>query len=180
MTNTSAVIIMSNTLQALGLKRLVSDSFSIDAAVVQHPSDIIDCSDSVDFFFTDAEHFVAHLSFFLPRQSRTIVVSENSATTAEQAHIDPTAPQERIVEAIAAHIKRTASDANDGNTLSQRETEVLRLVASGCINKEIAHRLNISINTVLTHRKNITAKLGIKSVSGLTFYAMMNGLIAPQ
>ena len=72
MTNTSAVIIMSNTLQALGLKRLLSDSFSIDAAVVQHPSDIIDCSDSVDFFFTDAEHFVAHLSFFLPRQSRTI------------------------------------------------------------------------------------------------------------
>ena len=65
-------------------------------------------------------------------------------------------------------------------TRSQRETEVLRLVASGCINKEIAHRLNISINTVLTHRKNITAKLGIKSVSGLTFYAMMNGLIAPQ
>ena len=107
-------------------------------------------------------------------------MSENSATTAEQTHIDPTAPQERIVEALAAHIKRTASDANDGNTLSQRETEVLRLVASGCINKEIAHRLNISINTVLTHRKNITAKLGIKSVSGLTFYAMMNGLIAPQ
>ena len=43
---------------------------------------------------------------------------------------------------------------------------------------EIAEHLNISLNTVLTHRKNITAKLGIKTVSGLTFYAIMNGLIS--
>ena len=45
------------------------------------------------------------------------------------------------------------------------------------INKEIAKELNISINTVLSHRKNLTAKLGIKSISGLTFYAMMNGIV---
>ena len=64
--------------------------------------------------------------------------------------------------------------------LSQREVEVLRLIASGHINKEIADKLAISLNTVLTHRKNITAKLGIKSVSGLTFYAMMNGLVTPH
>jgi DNA-binding CsgD family transcriptional regulator len=46
------------------------------------------------------------------------------------------------------------------------------------MNKEIADRLNISINTVLSHRKNLTAKLGIKTVSGLSFYAMMNGYIS--
>ena len=57
---------------------------------------------------------------------------------------------------------------------------MLRLIASGHINKEIADKLAISLNTVLTHRKNITAKLGIKSVSGLTFYAMMNGLVTPH
>lgn len=62
--------------------------------------------------------------------------------------------------------------------LSPRETEVLRLVAKGLMNKEIADRLNISINTVLSHRKNLTAKLGIKTVSGLSFYAMMNGYIS--
>ncbi|MBQ5466104.1 MAG: response regulator transcription factor, partial [Muribaculaceae bacterium] len=45
--------------------------------------------------------------------------------------------------------------------------------------KEIAKELNISINTVLTHRKNITTKLGIKSVSGLSFYALMNGFVKP-
>ncbi|WP_367400742.1 response regulator transcription factor [Coprobacter fastidiosus] len=51
-------------------------------------------------------------------------------------------------------------------------------MAQGFLNKEIADRLNISINTVLSHRKNITAKLGIKSVSGLSFYAMMNGYVS--
>ena len=45
-------------------------------------------------------------------------------------------------------------------------------------NKEIADKLNISLNTVLSHRKNITTKLGIKTVSGLTFYAIMNGIIS--
>ena len=61
--------------------------------------------------------------------------------------------------------------------LTQREIDVLKLVASGKINKEIADELQISINTVLTHRKNITAKLGIRSVSGLSVYAMMNGYL---
>ena len=50
--------------------------------------------------------------------------------------------------------------------------------ASKITNKEIADKLNISLNTVLTHRKNITTKLGIKTVSGLTFYAIMNGFLS--
>jgi DNA-binding NarL/FixJ family response regulator len=62
--------------------------------------------------------------------------------------------------------------------LSAREVEVLRLITRGKINKEIADELCISLNTVLTHRKNITSKLGIKTVSGLTFYAMMNGIVS--
>ena len=61
--------------------------------------------------------------------------------------------------------------------LSTREIEVLVLLTKGLINKEIADKLNISLTTVITHRKNITEKLGIKSVSGLTIYAVMNGYI---
>lgn len=60
--------------------------------------------------------------------------------------------------------------------LTNREEEVLRLIVKGNLNKEIAMKLNISHNTVLTHRKNIIAKTGIKTVSGLTFYAIRNGL----
>ncbi|MDD2512431.1 MAG: LuxR C-terminal-related transcriptional regulator [Proteiniphilum sp.] len=62
--------------------------------------------------------------------------------------------------------------------LTNRETEVLRLIVQGYTNKEIAEELNISHNTVLTHRKNIIAKTGIKTVSGLTFYCIRNGLIS--
>ncbi|MDE6409047.1 MAG: helix-turn-helix transcriptional regulator [Muribaculaceae bacterium] len=61
--------------------------------------------------------------------------------------------------------------------LSIREKEVLKELARGKTNKEIADILSISVNTVITHRKNISTKLGIKSVSGLSLYALMNGVI---
>ena len=76
--------------------------------------------------------------------------------------------------------KSLAADADAGDAdeaLSQRETEILVLVAKGYMSKEIADMLNISMNTVNTHRKNITAKTGIKSIAGLTVYAMMNKLM---
>ncbi|MCX7986102.1 MAG: LuxR C-terminal-related transcriptional regulator [Bacteroidales bacterium] len=65
------------------------------------------------------------------------------------------------------------------SVLSDRETEVLQHLASGLSNKEIADILNISVNTVITHRKNITQKTGIKTVSGLTIFAISQGLIKP-
>ena len=61
--------------------------------------------------------------------------------------------------------------------MTDREIDVIRLVALGKTNKEIAEELCISIHTVISHRKNITEKLGIKSISGLTVYAMLNNLI---
>ena len=61
--------------------------------------------------------------------------------------------------------------------LSDREKEILVSVAQGLLNKEIADKHNISINTVITHRKNITRKTGIKTVAGLTVYALLNNLI---
>lgn len=67
---------------------------------------------------------------------------------------------------------------NKGHSLSQRELDVLRLIALGLLNKEVADKLNISLNTVLSHRKNITAKLGIKTVSGLIFYCITHGHIS--
>ena len=65
----------------------------------------------------------------------------------------------------------------DDVELSKREIDVLVAVAKGMMNKEIADMMNISIHTVISHRKNITRKTGIKSVSGLTVYALLNNLI---
>lgn len=64
--------------------------------------------------------------------------------------------------------------------ISDREKEVLRLVAVGLTNKEIGDKLFISSHTVITHRKNISAKLGIKTIAGLTMYALINHLIVPE
>lgn len=71
----------------------------------------------------------------------------------------------------------TELDEPEREELSAREKEILVSVAQGLLNKEIADKHNISINTVITHRKNITRKTGIKSVSGLTVYALLNNLI---
>jgi regulator of cell morphogenesis and NO signaling len=64
--------------------------------------------------------------------------------------------------------------------LTERELEVLRLVACGDLNKQIADKLSISMHTVISHRKNITRKLQIKTVAGLTIYALLNGLISSK
>ena len=67
----------------------------------------------------------------------------------------------------------------DSHELSEREQDVLILLAKGLTNKEVAERLYISIHTVNTHRKNISHKTGIKSVAGLTIYAILHNLLDP-
>ena len=69
------------------------------------------------------------------------------------------------------------AESEGSNELTQREKDVLVLVAKGLMNKEIADKLNLSVHTVITHRKNITHKTDIKSVAGLTVYALLNNLI---
>ena len=72
---------------------------------------------------------------------------------------------------------RSETVRGEGEELSQREKEILVCVAKGMLNKEIADLYNLSIYTVITHRKNITRKTGIKTVAGLTVYALLNNLI---
>ena len=67
--------------------------------------------------------------------------------------------------------------SDDSEVLSQREKEILAAVAHGKTNKEIADDLFISINTVVTHRKNIARKTGINSIAGLTVYAILNHIV---
>jgi regulator of cell morphogenesis and NO signaling len=63
--------------------------------------------------------------------------------------------------------------------LTIREREIVKLVATGFSTKEIADMLFISSHTVITHRKNITSKLGIRSIPGITVYAIIEGIINP-
>lgn len=72
---------------------------------------------------------------------------------------------------------QTEKDELDTAPLSEREKEVLVCLAKGQKNNEIADSLNISVHTVITHRKNIVRKTGIKSVAALTVYAILNNLI---
>lgn len=174
-------IIMRNTLEALGIKYILEEAFSISPQVFSALGQVPDVgSDLFDFYFTSPELFVKHLDFFLPRRQKVITVT-SSPRDDEANVLCANDDESTIIDSINAwfaNIERNAVDHQD--ELSQREIDVLRLIASGMINKEIAESLGISINTVLTHRKNITNKLGIRSVSGLTFYAMMNGIIAPK
>ncbi|MDD6781197.1 MAG: LuxR C-terminal-related transcriptional regulator, partial [Prevotellaceae bacterium] len=68
-------------------------------------------------------------------------------------------------------------NADNGEALSDREKDVIVSLVQGMSNKEIAEHLFISVNTVITHRRNIARKLQIHSSAGLTIYAIVNGLI---
>lgn len=87
---------------------------------------------------------------------------------------DPTKIINRLTEAVS---EGATEESNADNDLSEREKEILIAVAKGMMNKEIATLHNISIHTVISHRKNISRKTGIKSVSGFVVYALLNNLL---
>ena len=87
------------------------------------------------------------------------------------------APPVIIRKLRSAISSRSEAPKQEGEELSAREKEILVCVAKGMLNKEIADYYNISIYTVITHRKNITRKTGIRTVAGLTVYALLNNLI---
>ena len=70
-----------------------------------------------------------------------------------------------------------SAQAQNPDALSDREKDVIISLVQGMSNKEIADHLCISINTVITHRRNIARKLQIHSPAGLTIYAIVNGLV---
>ena len=80
-----------------------------------------------------------------------------------------------IVEASDMPAEHNFAESHE---LSERERDVLVLVAKGLTNKEIASELNISPHTVISHRKNIVHKTGIRSVAGLTVYAVLINIYA--
>lgn len=84
---------------------------------------------------------------------------------------------QQIISTITKLIERKLDD-EDSESLSEREVEILIKVIHGKTNKEIAQSLNISIHTVITHRKNITRKTNVKSQSGLAIYAISKNIVS--
>ena len=86
--------------------------------------------------------------------------------------------KEAIILKIRSLLDRDNGDSETPSMgLSPRETTIVRLVSMGLTNRQIAEKLFLSTHTVMTHRKNINSKLGIKSVSALTIYAIVNNII---
>lgn len=82
------------------------------------------------------------------------------------------------IESLSHIFTDEQKNISSDSYLTNREIEVLKMIVQGNTNKETAHKLNISLNTVLSHRKNIISKTGVKTISGLTFYAISNGYVS--
>lgn len=94
-----------------------------------------------------------------------------------QAVISLTDPDVKIHNLMSRCLNTSGHNASPAHGLSERETEVLKLIVQGKTNKEIADHLFISTHTVISHRKNITTKLGIKTSAALAIYAVANHLV---
>ncbi len=180
MNKIQVLIIHEDTLVSLGIQKILNEMFNI-----KH----VTCTNSIDkhnfdefnLIFCSVLCYALNNEQFITNKHKTIIVGVNMHTqNISENIIDQLWSEEHIINKIHDTISKLSSIKSTHNELSKREIEILKLIANGHINKEIADILNISFNTVLTHRKNITAKLGIKSVSGLSVYAMMNGYITSK
>jgi DNA-binding CsgD family transcriptional regulator len=120
-----------------------------------------------------------HQKFLRKRNISVVGLDFNSHQNVDASLFAEIVHQNDNQNLILYKLNKFAGSGNQKDTtyqLSPRETDVLRLVALGQSNKQISERLFISIHTVISHRKHITSKLGIKSISGLTLYAVINNL----
>lgn len=178
----SIAIIGLSTLEETALMHLLGENADVDCKCFYSYTDF-DCqSETYDIILTDSGVVLNHLEYFLPRKSITAIIENRRIMECEGNSSgfmiisrDDSAAQ--ILTKLRRLCDTAKSNTTPAHELSQREKEVLCKVAAGKTNKEIASDLFISVNTVITHRKNISEKLGIKSVSGLSLYAMMNGLL---
>lgn len=170
-------VIGFNTLQESAIKTIVLQHSNINCHCLRNISKDSDLSSA---YIITPSILIENLDFFITRKNRLLVISDSENTSVTESSIKTISAYcdyNVIDDAIKSLIISAEDSKIKNHELSSREIEVLKEIASGKIIKEIADSLNISVNTVLTHRKNISSKLGIRSVSGLSLYAMMNGII---
>ncbi|WP_457574315.1 response regulator [Desulfolithobacter sp.] len=127
-----------------------------------------------DCFFAVEALKASALGFMLKEESFDMLIGAIRTVAAGEMFVSPTLETPVLKEFIT--MARHSSDGS-GNILTEREREILQLVAEGMTNQEIASKLCISTSTVDTHRKNIMAKLDIHSVAGLVKYAIRHKIV---
>lgn len=180
-------IVDPNTLAAIGLKGVLQnvmpimtvDSFGTFAELeMNHPEEYV-------HFFVAMTIVLDNRDFFLNYRRRTIVLTTSVESMMDGFHcLCINVPEKQLIRSLLS--LQQSAHAHGRNlppmpkvlqqkVLSDREIEVMNLIVQGFINKEIAEQLNIALSTVVTHRRNIMEKLGVKSVSALTIYAVTHG-----
>lgn len=186
-------IVSQNILEATGLKSILEDIIPMADVSIFHSVDVLKDENEITPFvhyFVSAQMLMIDVDFFLQHKRQTILLVARSVTDAilqQFLSINTNVEQHELIKTILqlhshghADNRHPGLEEDDSRQLpiSNREIEVLALVARGFINKEIADRLCISLPTVITHRKNICEKLNIRSVSALTIYAVMHGIVS--
>ena len=183
-------IIDPNTLATIGLQTILQDIMPIMQVDIYGSFAELQANNPEQYFhyFVAMNIVLEHRTFFLERRNKTIVLTlglDNATTLSDFHSLCVNVPEKQLVKSLLALEQHAHANGRNlppvqrqqTNSLSDREIEVLSLVAQGHINKEIADMLNISLPTVVSHRKNITEKLGMKSISALTIYAVMHGYV---
>lgn len=187
-------ILTPGILTALGLKAILERL--VPAAGVDAFDDARALADSgmerYCHFFVASRCFVRHSGLFAPVRKRVILLTGGEPRpelTAGFHCLNIMRREGDLVRDIMRMYHGAHHDTplcvpptlqHPAPRLSEREGEVLALVAQGFMNKEIAERLRIGLTTVISHRRNLTEKLGIRSVSGLTIYAVTMGYVDPE
>ena len=142
-------------------------------------------------YFVSSAIYFEHAQYFLrqPHKSIVLVHGETYPHLNKLLTLNVCQDEKSMVKSLLKlHHRGHSIHANgsitketrETETLSAREIDVAILLAKGFINKEIAERLNISLTTVITHRKNIMEKLKARSLADIIVHVVMNGLISVE
>ncbi len=180
------LIITADTLIGLGLRTLLTENFGLLSSFASswHELPISEFRmKEFQLIFCD-EHCMKGIPSQLSqslKQKIIVLVSNKDNQSRWQSSLNVDQHFDQLIPAISKILESRFMNNDARSTqLTSREVEVLKLLARGYINKEIADILSISTHTVISHRKNISIKLGIKTVPGLTVYATINGFISPD
>lgn len=179
-------VITSNSLMGVGLKSLLNEIIPFAVVEVCGVEQIIDSSPEEHFhIFVSVNIALENISLFEKLRTKTILLTNGSSLSTAlsgYARVDVSGSAFSVREQLlslhsSAHHHQPAVESDRAEVLTPREIEVLSLLVDGMLNKEVANALGIGLTTVISHRKNIVEKLGVRSLSGLTIYAVMKGYI---